>query len=118
MTARPTPDPNRIASIEALEERYGAPVPRALTKEIDRLSAHYRAFIEAAPFAVVASVGPEGLDCSPRGDPPGSFVRVRDDRTLLLPDRRPDAAGARRRLRRRGLRRRLPRAHEADDLLS
>lgn len=88
MSHDPAPDPHRLDSVEALEEVYGAPVPRALTKEIDRLSAHYRAFVEVAPFAVVASVGPEGLDCSPRGDPPGAFVRVRDDRTLLLPDRR------------------------------
>jgi PPOX class probable FMN-dependent enzyme len=36
---------------------------------------------------VVATVGPEGLDCSPRGDPAG-FVRVRDAKTVLIPDRR------------------------------
>jgi uncharacterized protein len=47
----------------------------------------YRALIEAAPFAALATRGPEGLDCSPRGDGPG-FVRVLDDKTLLLPDRR------------------------------
>jgi hypothetical protein len=76
-----------IKTIEALESRYGAPARRSITKEIDYISAHYRAFIEKAPFAVLASVGPEGLDCSPRGDPPG-FVRVVDDRTVALPDRR------------------------------
>ncbi len=32
-------------------------------------------------------MGPGGLDCSPRGDLPG-FVRIADDRTLMLPDRR------------------------------
>jgi uncharacterized protein len=47
----------------------------------------YQAFIEAAPFVALATRGPEGLDCSPRGDGPG-FVRVRDEKTLLLPDRR------------------------------
>jgi PPOX class probable FMN-dependent enzyme len=39
------------------------------------------------PFVVIASAGPDGLDCSPRGDPAG-FVRVADERTLLIPDRR------------------------------
>jgi len=76
-----------ITTTEQLEALYGAPVPRALVKELDHISDHYRAFIEAAPFVVVATSGPEGLDCSPRGDPPG-FVRVRDRHTLLLPDRR------------------------------
>ena len=48
---------------------------------------HYRAFIEAAPFFALATGGPGGLDCSPRGDAPG-FVRVADEKTLLIPDRR------------------------------
>ena len=56
-------------------------------KEIDHVSAEYRAFIEASPFFVLASNGPEGVDCSPRGDEPG-FVRVADEKTLLIPDRR------------------------------
>ena len=78
---------NRITSIDALESVYGAPLTRSLAKEIDHISPHYRAFIEKAPFVTVATCGPEGLDCSPRGDPPG-FVRVVDERTVLLPDRR------------------------------
>jgi len=78
---------HRITTIEQLEAIYGAPVPRSLVKELDHISTHYRAFIEAAPFAVVATSGPEGLDCSPRGDPPG-FVRVVDAHTVQLPDRR------------------------------
>lgn len=76
-----------ISSIDALEALYGPPLDRALVKEIDHISPHYRSFIEAAPFVVIASVGPEGLDCSPRGDAPG-FVRIADDRTVLIPDRR------------------------------
>ena len=59
----------------------------AIAKEIDYISDHYKAFIDKAPFVVVATVGPEGLDCTPRGDPPG-FVRVRDKKTVLIPDRR------------------------------
>jgi uncharacterized protein len=78
---------SRITSIAELEALYGAPVAAATVKEVDRLTPHYRAYIEAAPFAALATSGPEGLDCSPRGDKPG-FVRIHDDRTLMLPDRR------------------------------
>ena len=76
-----------INTTEQLESLYGKPMSRALTKEINQISDHYRAFIEKAPFVVVATSGPEGLDCSPRGDPPG-FVRVPDKKTVLIPDRR------------------------------
>ncbi len=78
---------HRITTAKQLDALYGAPVGRSLTKEIDYISASYRKFIEAAPFVIVATSGPEGLDCSPRGDPPG-FVRVRDPNTVLIPDRR------------------------------
>ena len=78
---------HRITTIEQLESVYGEPVPRSLTKEIAHISDHYRAFIEKAPFVIVVTVGPEGLDCSPRGDPAG-FVRVVDEKTLRMPDRR------------------------------
>ncbi|MBI1355129.1 MAG: pyridoxamine 5'-phosphate oxidase family protein [Acidobacteria bacterium] len=77
----------RITTTEELAELYGEPMELSLRKELPALSAGYRAFIEKAPFAVIATSGPEGLDCSPRGDPPG-FVRVADEKTLLLPDRR------------------------------
>ena len=76
-----------VTSIQALEEIYGEPVSRSLTKEIDYISVHYKQFIETAPFVVLATVGPEGMDCSPRGDPAG-FVRVTDDKTVMIPDRR------------------------------
>ncbi len=82
-----TVQPRRIATIEELESYYGAPSERALFKEIDHISDHYRAFIERSPFVTIASAGPEGLDCSPRGDPPG-FVRVVDPKTVQMPDRR------------------------------
>lgn len=78
--------PRRIDTLEALEAHYGPPNPRSLVKELDHVCDLYRPFIEHSPFVVVATSGPEGLDCSPRGDPPG-FVRVVDERTLLLPDR-------------------------------
>jgi len=76
-----------VTSIEALEAIYGAPSGGAVVKEIDHVNPHYRAFIEAAPFCAMATCGTGGLDCTPRGDPPG-FVRVKDDKTLLIPDRR------------------------------
>ena len=63
------------------------PVPNAIAKEIDHINAPYRALIEAAPFLALATTGRTGIDCSPRGDAPG-FVRVHDDKTLLIPDRR------------------------------
>jgi hypothetical protein len=76
-----------IRSVEALEAIYGQPNEASTVKEVDRITPHYRAYIEASPFAVLATSGPEGLDCSPRGDEKG-FVRVVDDKTLMLPDRR------------------------------
>ncbi|MDF3073825.1 MAG: pyridoxamine 5-phosphate oxidase [Alphaproteobacteria bacterium] len=77
---------SHIASIEELEAIYGQPMETSLVKEVERLTPEYRRLIEASPFVALASAGSEGLDCSPRGDLPG-FVRVADDRTLLLPDR-------------------------------
>jgi len=77
-----------IDSIEALEAIYHAPpTPASTVKEAAYLTPHYRALIEASPFVALATCGPEGLDCSPRGDRPG-FVRIVDDRTLAMPDRR------------------------------
>ena len=77
-----------ITTTEALESLYSdAPYGPAVIKETDHVTAEYRKLIEAAPFVVLATNGPEGLDCSPRGDPPG-FVRVVDEHTLLIPDRR------------------------------
>jgi PPOX class probable FMN-dependent enzyme len=77
----------RITTLQELDALYGAPAPPAIAKEIDYISDHYKAFIDKAPFVVVATVGPEGMDCSPRGDPPG-FVRVADKHTVHIPDRR------------------------------
>jgi PPOX class probable FMN-dependent enzyme len=84
-TARTTE--NRITSVAQLEEIYGHPSGAALLKEIDYIHPHYRAFVEAAPFIVLSTVGPDGMDASPRGDPAG-FVRVHDEKTVMIPDRR------------------------------
>ncbi len=77
-----------ITTTGQLESLYAdAPYGPALIKEVDRVTPQYRKLIEAAPFVVIATSGAEGLDCSPRGDPPG-FVRVIDEKTLIVPDRR------------------------------
>jgi PPOX class probable FMN-dependent enzyme len=76
-----------VTTMDQLMGLYEAPTDVSTAKEIDHVSDHYRAFIEAAPFFAFATAGPDGLDCSPRGDPPG-FVRVADRKTLLVPDRR------------------------------
>ena len=76
-----------VTTMDQLEGMYGEVYPPARVKEIDHVNADYRAFIEAAPFFALATSGPDGLDCSPRGDPAG-FVRVHDEKTLLIPDRR------------------------------
>jgi PPOX class probable FMN-dependent enzyme len=76
-----------ITTVAQLEAIYGEPSSNAVLKEIDHISDHYKAFIGKSPFVTLATCGPEGLDCSPRGDPAG-FVRVHDSKTVMLPDRR------------------------------
>ena len=79
-----------VETIEKLERIYGAlgAVGEASTTKVaDHITPDYGRFLAVAPFLALATVGPEGLDCSPRGDVPG-FVRVADSRTLILPDRR------------------------------
>src|SRR5246500_6076426 len=76
-----------VATIEQLEAIYGFPGESSTVKVADRVTPPYRALIENSPFAALATCGPEGLDCSPRGDLPG-FVRIHDDITLMMPDRR------------------------------
>jgi PPOX class probable FMN-dependent enzyme len=79
---------NVISTMAQLEALYSEEVyPPAKFKETTRITNAYRALVEASPFVVLATNGPDGLDCSPRGDPKG-FVRVVDDNTVILPDRR------------------------------
>lgn len=82
------PDPAcTITTLEALLALYDQPGKSSTKKEIPYLHPHYRALIEASPFAILATSGPSGLDASPRGDPPG-FVLMEDETTLLMPERR------------------------------
>ena len=76
-----------ITTIEQLEALYGFPNDASTVKVAHRVTPSYRVLIEKSPFAALATCGPEGLDCSPRGDLPG-FVRIHDETTLMMPDRR------------------------------
>src|SRR5271169_5347592 len=76
-----------IATVEELEAIYGFPGESSTVKVADRVTPSYRVLIDKSPFAALATCGPEGLDCSPRGDLAG-FVRIHDEKTLMMPDRR------------------------------
>ncbi len=76
-----------ITTTEQLEALYGVPGEASTVKETDQITPEYRALMDASPFVALATAGPEGLDCSPRGDA-GQAVRVVDERTLMMPDRR------------------------------
>lgn len=78
---------HEITTLDALTALYGAVGEASVAKELDHVSEQYRAWIEASPFVALATSGPDGLDCSPRGDA-GQCVHVIDAHTLILPDRR------------------------------
>ncbi|PKA42406.1 pyridoxamine 5'-phosphate oxidase family protein [Rhizobium sullae] len=75
-----------IGTVEELDEIYAGGLTQASIAKVTKvLTPIYRQMIEASPFMALATVGPEGLDCSPRGDI-GGVVRVIDEKTLHLPD--------------------------------
>lgn len=80
--------PHTVTTLEQLEALYPPAGGNSLAKETAGLTPAYRRWIERAPFFALASAGPEGLDCTPRGDAVGGLVRVVDEKTILLPDRR------------------------------
>jgi uncharacterized protein len=76
-----------ITREEQLRAVLGPATERSVAKVVPVIDDHARRFIAHAPFAFVASAGPDGmLDISPKGDPAG-FVKVLDERTLAIPDR-------------------------------
>jgi PPOX class probable FMN-dependent enzyme len=79
------PVEGHLGDLESLEKLFGKPV-RTARKESDHVHAEFRAFIEQAPFIILATNGPDGLDASAKGDP-GGFVSVLDEKTLLIPER-------------------------------
>ena len=74
-----------IESVAALEALYGTPSEAALVKVTDHLTPAYRDWIAQSRFVVLSTVGPEGVDGSPRGDA-GPVVEIADARRLYLPD--------------------------------
>lgn len=76
-----------IEDVAELEAIYGTPADASIVKESTHITEEYRQLIAASPFFALASSGAEGLDCTPRGDLKG-FVRIHDDKTLMIPDRR------------------------------
>ena len=73
-----------IKAIAELEAIYrAAPAPAAISKVADHITPAYRKLIEQSPFVALASYGPDGLDCSPRGDA-GAVVRIIDDKHIEI----------------------------------
>lgn len=73
-----------VAEIEAI---YGAPGTASLVKVSDHITPEYRKWIASSSFCALATVGPEGVDASPRGDA-GEVAFELDTKTLAMPDRR------------------------------
>jgi PPOX class probable FMN-dependent enzyme len=87
MYASSVSGPEAVVNEERLRSIIGSPSEVVVAKIADRLNALTRQFIERSPFVCVATTRPDGgVDVSPRGDPAG-FVRILDERTLLIPDR-------------------------------
>lgn len=81
-----TGDGSAIESVQELRDLVGEPVQRAIAKELSALDERSRAFVEAAPFLVMATAAADGsCDASPKGGPPG-FVKVLDEHRLLIPE--------------------------------
>jgi PPOX class probable FMN-dependent enzyme len=84
---RATHPPHLITDEAQLRAIIGGPSDVVLMKIADEINEVLAAFIEHAPFVLIATADPDGgLDVSPRGDPVG-FVRILDAKTLLLPER-------------------------------
>ena len=77
-----------IDKLSDLEAIYNVkPALASTAKVADYITPAYRKLIEHSPFVAIATNGPEGLDCSPRGDG-GAVVRVLDEKHIVMPDRR------------------------------
>ena len=78
---------HNITTEEQLPSLFGDVGEASRAKETQSLHPLYQQWINSSPFAVLATVGPEGLDTSPRGYP-APLVRIVNDKTILLPERR------------------------------
>ena len=84
---------NVVTSAEEIKKILGKDFPSQISKVIDHIDDHCRSWIERTPFIVVSSANADGaMDVSPKGDPPG-FVKVLDQHTLAIPDRRGNHRG-------------------------
>lgn len=88
MTDTPFACAHAVRDIAALRALYGPVNPNSIAKETPDVTSTYRQWLEKSNFFAIASIGPEGLDCSPRGDAPGGAFEIVDAHTLLIPDRR------------------------------
>lgn len=77
-----------ITSLEALRALYPEANPNSVAKERDHIDALYRQWLDLSRFFVIATLGADGLDCSPRGDKLGEGFVIEDEKTILIPDRR------------------------------
>ena len=74
-----------IKSIDELEKIYGLPSVASLRKVSDHITPTYRKWIQASSLCTLATVGPNGVDASPRGDN-SNVVRELNEKNLLIPD--------------------------------
>ncbi len=74
-----------VTNQEMLSSLYKKPGWATLAAETDHLIEAYKAFVKASPYLILATIGPDGPACSPRGGVPG-FVQIEDEKTLLIPD--------------------------------
>jgi len=77
-----------ITSLAQLKALYDAPKSASIKKQSATLTDAYRQWLSRSCFFVIASVGDEGVDCTPRGDEPGKAFSIADSKTILIPDRR------------------------------
>jgi len=77
-----------VTTTRQLQKLYGQVNPISLAKETAALTPEYKKWLQSSPFFSLATIGPEGLDCSPRGDAENQVLRILDDKTLIIPDRR------------------------------
>ena len=79
-------DTSEAAFDNRFTRAFGMPVEKIRTKIREQLPDTIRDFITQSPFLVMATSDPEGrCDASPKGGKPG-FVRILDDKHLLVPD--------------------------------
>lgn len=81
-------DSSRVDSIETLESLYPTAGAASRAKQHEALTRAMMQWLERAPFFVLSSLADGGIDCSPRGDTPGTAFRLLDRHRIAIPDRR------------------------------